>query len=178
QNNNEIKRAYIDMTKQNIEFRYPIIKLDLIIKSFDYASGNLGVRLMTQDGKNIDTIISEGVNWTGWHNVEVDLPTTISLYPLRLTNIYYEITEHREDIGVLIFDKLEGVLENNNIETSDFYVVEEQDTLKSISEKIYGSDQYVDEIIINNNLSSPENIRAGKILVLKYREYEDVEVRK
>src|SRR5699024_1661596 len=59
QNNNEIKRAYIDMTKQNIEFRYPIIKLDLIIKSFDYASGNLGVRLMTQDGKNIDTIISE-----------------------------------------------------------------------------------------------------------------------
>lgn len=166
---NEENRAYIDISDKDIEFRYPISKLSLNTKSFNYSFGNLGIRFRTQDGQNIDITIAEGISWTGWYSVEFSLPSKLSQYPLKLTHIYYEIPKNREDMGVLIFDKLEMEQPNNLPEMNFFYMIKVNDTLASISEKIYGTDKFVDEIIEINNLSSSEKIFPGKILILKRR---------
>lgn len=167
QKNDEENRAYIDMSKRKIEFRYPVSKLYLTIKSYNYSHGTLGIRFKTQEDEDIDILISEGIGWTGWNSIEFNLPTKLSLYPLEMTHIYYEIPNGSEDMGVLKFDKLEAVLPNYNVEMNDFYIVKEQDSLASISKKIYGSDEYADEIIKINNLSSKEEIKPGKILILR-----------
>ena len=129
----------------------------------------MGIRLRTPENEYIDLVIREGINWLGWRNIEFSLPDNLSLYPLKLVDIFYEIPNNREDLGVLIFDKLEVQLENQETEIHDFYMVEENDTLDSISIKTYGSDKYVDEIININHLSSRNDIIAGKILILKRR---------
>lgn len=167
--NEEENRAYIDLSNGNLEFRYPIKKLYFTIKTYNYSYGSLGIRLRTPENKDIDLIICEGVNWVGWGNIEFSLPTNLSLYPLKLVNIFYEIPNNREDLGVLIFDKLEVQLENQDTEIHDFYMIEKNDTLDSISIKTYGSDKYVDEIININYLSSHHDIIAGQILILKRR---------
>lgn len=168
-NNEEENRAYIDMRKRNIGFKYPASQLYLTFRSFNYSSGKLGARFRTQDGEYIDVVLLEGIRWTGWGTIEFSLPSTLSLYPLTLTHLYYEIPNNREEIGVLLFDKLEKMQEGHNEEMHDFYRVKEKDTLASISLKIYESDKYVNEIIKNNNLSSPYNLNPGKILLLKRR---------
>lgn len=169
--NQEENRAYIDLSKGNIEFRYPIKKLYLSIRSFNYSYGSLGIRLISPEDEEFDLIISDGISWIGWNEIEFSLPSILSAYPLKLTHIFYEITNNREDIGVLIFDKLEMQIDgqNTNTEIFDFYIVKENDSLKSISTEIYGSDKYVDEIINNNYLSSKDDISPGKILILKRR---------
>lgn len=162
-------RAYIDMSESKIEFRHPIPKLYLRVKSFNYSFGNIGIRLKSNTDEHIDVTVSEGIGWTGWNIVEFNLPAKLSLYPLNLTHIYYEIPSGSEDIGVLIFDNLEAEFPNYNDKINDFYIVREHDNLRSISTKIYGSDKYINEIIEINNLSSKDDIRPGRILILRRR---------
>lgn len=172
-------RAYVDISKQNIELKYPPNELKLWIYSFDYSPGNIGVRAVTQSGEEIEQVISIGVPWLGWGNINVMLPGDTSIYPLKLTHIYYEMGKERDDFGVLIFDKLEAfysnhteeVIQDEKIKASDFmfYEVQPGDTITGISRKVYGTDKYKNEIMANNEIKSGDILVVGKILVLVKR---------
>lgn len=172
ENNNEVdKRAYLDISKKNIQFSNPISKLFFRVKSFSQSSGKLGLRFKTSENEILDMNISDSISWTGWKSIEFSLPADISIYPLDLVYIYYEGSHKGEDIGVLIFDKLEAMNDRNKGKA--FYLVKDKDTLSSISIEIYGSDSYVEEIMQNNNLISEDDIYPGKILILnKGKSYE------
>lgn len=175
----EENRAYVDISKQNIELRYPPNELKLWVYSFNYAPGNIGVRAITQSGEEIETVVSIGVPWLGWGNLNVMLPGDTSIYPLKLTHIYYEMGKERDDFGVLIFDKLEAfysnhteyVIADEKIKPSDyqFYEVQPGDTVTGISKKIYGTEKYKNEIMANNEIKPGDIITVGKILVLVKR---------
>lgn len=165
ENNNKVdKRAYLDISKKNIQFSNPISKLIFRVKSFSQSSGKLGLRFKTSDNEILDMNISDSISWTGWKSIEFSLPADISIYPLDLVYIYYEGSHKGEDIGVLIFDKLEAINDRNKGKA--FYLVKDKDTLSSISIEVYGSDSYVEEIMQNNNLISEDDIYPGKILIL------------
>lgn len=163
-NNKGDKRAYLDISKKNIQFSHPISKLFFTVKSFSKSSGKLGLSFRTNDNEILDMNINDSISWTGWKSIEFSLPADISKYPLDLINIYYEGADEGEDIGVLIFDKVEAVNERDRGQA--FYLVKDKDTLSSISIEVYGSDSYVKEIMQNNNLKSEDDIYPGKILII------------
>jgi type IV pilus assembly protein PilO len=149
------------------------------IYSFDYSPGNIGIRAITQSGEEIEQVVSIGVPWLGWGNINVMLPGDTSMYPLKITHIYYEMGKERDDFGVLIFDKLEAffsnhteeVIQDEKIKASDFmfYEVQPGDTITGISRKTYGTEKYKNEIMANNEIKAGDVLTVGKILVLVKR---------
>ncbi len=171
-------RAYVDISKNNIQISYPPDKLTLWAYSFSYCPGDIGVRVMTQNGDVMHFSGSGGVSWLGWSNVGLALPADKSLYPLNITHLYYEVPLNSDDFGVLVFDKLAVMYAQSAAfsseaeqEASDyfFYKVESGDTISSISRKFYGTTMYNSEIMANNGISAGDVLRPGKILVLKKR---------
>jgi type IV pilus assembly protein PilO len=120
-------------------------------------------------------VASNGISWLGWSEVEAVPPQDLDLYPLKLTHIYFELPFGRDDIGVLIIDKLQAFYpvnedsKGNNQPIYDFYVVKPGDTVTDISRQIYGTVAYKNEIMANNSLSAGDMLTVGKILVLVRR---------
>jgi type IV pilus assembly protein PilO len=168
-------RAYIDLSSKDIELKYPPDKISMWVYSYGYLPGTMGIRLRTQTGEDIDVIVSNGISWVGWSNIEADMPHDLSLYPLKLTHLYYELPFNRDDIGVMLINKLEALYpvnedgEANKKPLNDFYVVQPGDTVSSISRKVYGTIKYKNEIIQNNSLTSGDILPVGKVLVLVRR---------
>jgi type IV pilus assembly protein PilO len=168
-------RAYIDLGDNEIEFKYPPDSISMWVNAFGYSPGTLGMRFRTQGGEDIDVVVSEGISWLGWSNVESRPPADLSLYPLKLTHLYFELPYNRDDFGVFLIDKLEAfypISEDstaNDAPINDFYVVQPGDTVTSISKKIYGTVTYKNEIIKNNSLTSGDILPVGKVLVLVRR---------
>ncbi len=170
----EENRAYIDLGS-GLELNYPPSTINMWVNAFGYSPGTLGLRFRTQDGQDIDVVASQGISWLGWSEVEARPPQDLSLYPLRLTHIYFEMPFSRDDIGVLLIDKLEAhypVNEDsrgNNQPIYDFYVVKTGDSVTSISRQMYGTIAYKNEIMENNSLTSGDVLPVGKVLVLVRR---------
>lgn len=170
----EENRAYIDLGN-GIELKYPPNNISMWVNAFGYSPGSLGLRFRTQDGEDIDVVASKGISWLGWSEVEAAPPQDLDLYPLKLTHIYFELPFGRDDIGVLIFDKLQAYYpvnadsKGNNQPIYDFYVVKSGDTITSISRRTYGTASYVNEIMTNNSLTSGDLLTVGKVLVLVRR---------
>lgn len=169
----EENRGYIDFSKSNIEFKYPPNAVNLWVNAFSYSPGTIGMILRTQTGEDIEVILSEGISWIGWSNVQGNLPQDLKLYPLQLTHLYFEVPYERDDFGVLLFDKME-VYYPENIDGSneanainDFYIVQKGDTASSISRKLYGTIKYKDEIMKNNDIKTGDILPLGKVLVVK-----------
>ena len=101
----------------------------------------------------------------------------MSIYPMKLENIYIEVAEDSEDFGILLLDKLEAVYNRNlgedgsdySISNHIFHAVQIGETLEEISKLYYGSNKYVNEIRNLNEMGSKEVLKSGKILVLKKR---------
>ena len=171
----EENKAFIDLSKADINLNYPPESIGMWINSYAYSPGILGLRFRTQGGEDIDVTASEGISWLGWSNVEAAAPADLNLYPLSLTHIYYELPYNRDDVGVFLIDKLEArypVSEDtaaNSKPANYFYVVEIGDTVTSISKKIYGTVAYKNEIMKNNSLTSGDLLTVGKVLVLVRR---------
>lgn len=161
-------RAYIDMSKQLIKFMYPESRLFIRLKSFNYSSAKLGITFRTYDNEIFDLTIAESIDWIGWKDIEFSISSNLSYYPLELTNIYYQAPNQTEDIGVLFLDKIELEKLDDYDSISNFYTVEENDTLTSIAIKIHGSDRFISEIVKDNNLVSEELI-PGKVLIIRRR---------
>ena len=165
-------RAYIDLLGNNLVFKYPPETISLWVNSFGYSPGILGMRFRTQDGKNIDVSMSEGISWVGWSNINVSPPQDLNLYPLELTHIYYELPYNRDDYGVMLIDKLEAFYPHNEYENAnndlayEFYIVKAGDTVSGIAQHFYGSNKYKNEIMENNGIASGEALPVGKVLVL------------
>jgi len=172
-------RTYIDLSSQNLVFNYPPSELSLMSYSFNYSPGNIGVRILKQDGSTDDIIISNGVSWLGWGKININLLGDTTEYPIRMTHLFYEVAKERDDFGVLIFDKLEVFysehfeesIADDKLKLADytFYEVQYGDTITSISRKIYGTEKFKNEIMSNNEIKSGDVLQVGKILVLVKR---------
>ena len=130
------------------------------------------MRLKGQAGEEIDIEIAQGITWTGWSYLEVDIPSDLKMYPLIIDKLFYEIPFNREDFGIILIDKLEAYYSNNEDsaikeEVNEFYIVKPGDTVTEISRKVYGTTAYKNEIMKLNDISPGEILRVGKILVLK-----------
>ncbi len=171
----EENRVYVDITNQKIQFNYSPEKLSFWVYSFAYSPGNIGLRITTNNGDAMHIKVQEGISWLGWKNLSVDLPKELSLYPIKITSIYYEVPQNTDDFGVILFDKLEVFYphhyETEGQELSEyfFYKVVTGDTITDISRRFYGTTDYKNEIMKNNNISSGDVIVPGRILVLKKR---------
>ena len=169
-------RAYIDLTGYNMEFKHPADAISMWVNAFGYSPGTLGMIFRTQAGEDLDpVVITEGISWLGWSNLEVAPPQDLSLYPLTLTHLYFELPYDRDDFGVFLIDKLEAfypVSEDkaaNEAPANFFYKVEHGDTVTSISRKVYGTIAYKNEIMKNNSLTSGDVLTVGRVLVLVRR---------
>ncbi len=170
----EENRAYIDLGS-GLELNYPPNTINMWVNAFGYSPGTLGLRFRTQDGQDIDIEAAKGISWLGWSEVEAATPKDLNLYPLRLTHIYFEMPFNRDDIGVLLIDKLEAhypVNQDSSVQNQsiyDFYVVKSGDSVTDISRQIYGTIAYVNEIMENNSLTAGDILPVGKVLVLVRR---------
>ncbi len=167
-------RAYVDLGP-GIELKFPPDSVSMWVNAFGYSPGTLGLRFRTQDGEDIDVVASQGISWLGWSEVEALPPQDLDLYPLTLTHIYFEMPFNRDDIGVFLIDKLQAYYpvnqdsQGNNQPIYDFYVVKPGDSVTSISRQIYGTINYMNEILKNNSLTSGDVLPVGKVLVLVRR---------
>ena len=126
----------------------------------------------TQGGEDVPIVITEGISWLGWSNLEAVPPQDLNLYPLKLTHLYFELPYDRDDFGVFLIDKLEAFYPTsedkaaNDAPANFFYKVEPGDTVTSISRKVYGTIDYKNEIMKNNSLTSGDGLTVGRVLVL------------
>ncbi|MCR3956715.1 MAG: LysM peptidoglycan-binding domain-containing protein [Gudongella sp.] len=174
----EENRAMVDITSQNIELKFPPTDLSIHTYSFTYAPGTIGVRIINQDGKEAFIPVNEGISWLGWGRTRINLPGSVAEYPIKITHIYYEMAEGRDDFGVLVFDKLEAIYPHHvdsAYEGTDkepdriFYEVQPGDTVSTISRDVYGTLLYKNEIMKNNDIRTGDVLPVGKILVLVKR---------
>ena len=170
----EKNTAMVDISSSNITLKYPPTHLTIWAYSFSYGPGKIGMKALTQSGEEIDMFMSDGISWLGWSNIEIPLPGDIGEYPIKITHIYYELPEGRDDFGVLIFDKLEAFyphhfedsIEEKKTPEHIFYEVKAGDSVSTISKEIYGTMTYKNEIMEKNDIRPGEVLPVGKILVL------------
>lgn len=165
----EENRAYVDLSKNDVEIKYPPNSIGIWVYAYGYSPGTLGIRFKGQVGEMLDVELSKGVSWIGWQYIEIVPPADLSLYPLKLDKIYLEISYNREDYGVLLFDKLEAYYPaNKNLDKSfySFYIVEKGDTIEKISMKLFGNQDYRKKIMKINDIKQGDILNEGKILVL------------
>lgn len=168
-------RAYIDLSNPNISIKYPPELIGTWIYSYGYSSGTLGMVFETQGGEKVEVTMAEGISWLGWSYIETHLPSDLRLYPLKLDSIYYELPYNRDDYGVMLFDKMEAFYPlnegpgANNKSLYMFYVVQPGDTISNISERIYGTKAYKNEIMKLNEIKPGDILPVGKVLVLQRR---------
>ncbi|MDR7856127.1 LysM domain-containing protein [Tissierella sp.] len=173
----EENRGYIDISKNNIQLKYPPNTVGLWIYSYDYSPATVGIAFRGQMGEDICIPLTEGIGWTGWKYVEANPPDDLIIYPLNLEKLYVEIPKNRDNCGVILIDKLEAVYSRNidengkDVSIGDcmFHVVNSGDTAEKISMEYYGSKKYVNEILKLNEISGLDIIPVGKVLVLKKR---------
>lgn len=161
-------RASINLDSKDILIKYPPYSFGMWVYSYGYSPMILGIKLKTQNNEEVDIKIREGISWIGWNYVETDLPLDISLYPLKLDKIYIELTNYRDDVGVLLFDKLEVNYPKESNKLGLFFryhIVREGETLEDISLKYYGTTSKKALIKEYNEIKS-DNINAGRILVI------------
>lgn len=173
----EENRAYVDITKHNITLKHPPESLGIWIYSYDYSPTTIGIGFKGQMGEDIYVPFAEGINWTGWKYVKATPPSDLSLYPLKLDNIYLEMPKNRDDFGILLLDKLEAIylrnIDENGTDRSIgdyiFHVVEKGESIESISRLYYGTPNYKNEILRLNEMKASDVLPIGKVLVLKKR---------
>ena len=168
----EENRAYIDLREKNIILKYPPNSIGLWVHSYSYSPVTIGMRFVGQMGEKSDVEFTKGISWLGWKYVQVSPPQDISQYPLKLDKLYLELSEGRDDYGVILLDGLEGTYPENEDGSSitynnfSFYIVKEGDTLESISKKYYGDFSKNNLIMATNYLLGNKDLRPGKILVI------------
>lgn len=166
------ERAYIVLDDRNIILKYPPDSIGVWAFSYGYSPITIGFRFQDMDGKKIDLELVKGINWTGWEYISASPPKDVIIYPLKLDRIYLQLGANRDDFGVILFDRIEASYPLNDEEIEeipgyDFYVVKPGDTLKSISEKFYGTQSQYKNIMKDNGLSETSVITSGKVLVIR-----------
>ena len=173
----EENRAFIDISKNNINLKYPPNSIGIWLYSYNYSSVTIGVGFKGQMGEDEFLPFTEGIGWTGWKYLEISPPEDLNIYPLKLDKLYLDMPKDREDFGVILLDKLQAVYSRNlgedgsdkSLSEHIFHVVEKGDTIEKISKLYYGTDRYKDEILKLNEMKPGEILAFGKILVLKKR---------
>lgn len=161
-------KAFVDLSERNIVVKYPPSSSGLWVYSYGYSPVVLGIRLKGQNNEQIDITLSEGVSWTGWKFVEANMPSDLTLYPLKIDKIFIDLAYNRDDYGVLLFDRLEANYPENDNEPGEsfvFHKVEKGETLNSICTKYYNTLNKKNVIMKLNELKT-EEIDEGKILII------------
>ncbi|MCK9216713.1 MAG: LysM peptidoglycan-binding domain-containing protein [Firmicutes bacterium] len=168
------ERAFLVLDDRDIIFKYPPDSIGIWVYSYGYSPVTIGFRFQDPDGNKIDSELSRGVSWTGWEYISASPPKDINIYPLKLDRVYLELGANRDDYGVILFDRIEASFHKNEEEAQEkqgytFYVVKPGDTLKSISENIYGTQSKYRNIMVDNGLNEPSELKTGKVLVIRNR---------
>lgn len=161
-------RAYIDLSDEDISIKYPPSSIGIWVYSYGYSPSTIGIRLIGQNNEEYCLPISEGISWIGWNYVEVAPPLDVSLYPLKIDKLYLELTDYRDDFGVILFDRLEAnypMDSNNSGQSFVFHLVKEGETLDDISIKYYNTTSQKSLIKKYNEITS-DSIQPGRILVI------------
>lgn len=164
----EENKAYIDLSENKILIKYPPESMGLWVNSYSFSPVEIGIRLKGQNNEQFDMIISKGISWIGWNYIEFQLPEDMELYPVQIDKIYLQLSYNREDYGVLIFDKLEAnypKASNRLNKHYIFHIVEDGETLDSISSRYYNTTDKKNLIIKQNELKT-EDVKPGKILII------------
>lgn len=173
----EENRAFVDVTRNNIVIKYPPNTIGIWVYAYNYSTATLGIAFKGQMGEEVLLPLTQGIGWTGWKHIEATPPNDMNIYPLKLENIYLEISENKEDVGVILLDKLEAIYNRNlgedgsNFSVSNhiFHVVQSGETIEKISTLYYGTNKYKNEIMSLNEIGPRDIITVGKVLVLKKR---------
>ncbi len=173
----EENRTFVDISKNNILFKYPPNTIGVWVYSYDYSPATLGLGFRSQLGKDILVSLSDGIGWTGWKYIETNPPSELDVYPLTLEHLYLEVSEGSDDYGVILFDKLEALYSRNlgedgseeTVSNHMFHIVERGESIEGISKKFYGTNIYKNEIMKLNEIKPGEILPVGKVLVLKKR---------
>ncbi|MCK9442987.1 MAG: LysM domain-containing protein [Tissierellaceae bacterium] len=174
----EENMAYADVSRTNINLKYPPNSIGLWIYAYDYSPAAIGIVFKGQMGEEILLPFIDGIGWTGWKYVELSPPGDIDLYPLNIEKLYLEIPKDRDNYGIVLVDKLEAVYNRNMDEDGEdrsvstkyiFHNVEEGESIESISREYYGTDSYMNEILKLNEMKAGDILPVGKVLVLKRR---------
>lgn len=168
-------RAYLDISRNQIILKYPPNSMGMWIYSYDYSPITVGIGFNGQMGGEEFVPLTEGIGWKGWKYLELNPPTNLNIYPLKVDKIYIEMPQDREEFGVILMDKLEAIYTRNlddggsNKGTTDymFHVVDTGDTIEKISMKYYGTIDYGNEILRLNEMKSGDILDCGRVLVLK-----------
>ena len=171
----EENRAFVDISKNNISFKYPANTIGVWVYSYDYSPATIGLSFRGDRGEEIYVPLSQGIGWTGWKYIETNPPSDIDLYPIRLDHLYVEVSEGSDTYGVILFDKLEALYSRNlgedgseeAISNHMFHIVERGETIEGISRDYYRTIVYKDEIMRLNEIKPGDILPVGKILVLK-----------
>jgi type IV pilus assembly protein PilO len=173
----EENRGFIDISKNNIQLKYPPNTIGLWVYSYDYSPATIGIAFRGQMGEDIYVPLTEGIGWTGWKYIETNPPEDLRIYPLNIEKLYIEIQKDRDNYGVLLMDKLEAVYSRNidedgkDMSVGDyiFHIVKPGDTIETISMEYYKTKNFKNEILNLNEISDSDIIPVGKVLVLKKR---------
>jgi len=168
--------GYIDISKGNINLKYPPNTIGIWVYAYNYSPASLGAYFRGQMGEELWLPFTEGIGWTGWKYLELSPPHDMGQYPLKLEKLYIQLPEDRDDYGILLMDKLEAVYSRNMDDdgqdaslVSDyiFHLVEPGDTLTQISKEYYGDIRARAEIMKLNDLGNDDILPVGKVLLLK-----------
>ena len=168
------ERAYLVLDERDIAFKYPPDSIGIWAYSYGYSPVTIGFRFQDPDGNKIYSELAKGIGWIGWEYIPASPPRDINIYPLKLDRVYLELGANRDDYGVVLFDRIEAYFSDINEENEGeqgyiFYVVKPGDTLKSISEDIYGTQNKYKNIMWDNGLNESSEIKPGKVLVIRNR---------
>lgn len=80
--------------------------LSLWIYAYETGNHSIGAVLIDSSGKEFKIIFTERVNWTGWKELETQMPMEIN-YPCKVQRIFVEGIGYEQKItGKYLFDKL------------------------------------------------------------------------
>lgn len=170
--------AYADISRSNINLKYPPNSIGIWVYAYDYSPATIGIVFKGQMGEEILVPFVDGIGWTGWRYLELSPPGDIDLYPLSIEKLYLEIPKDRDDYGIILVDKLEAVYNRNMDEDGNdksvsakyiFHTVEPGESIESISIEYYGTKSYTNEILKLNEMKAGDILPVGKVLVLKKR---------
>ncbi len=184
----EKKTGYILLDNKNITISEAPNSIGIWIYSYKKSADSVNITLRASSGEAIIINLASNIDWTGWKLLEKQLPNDLSIYPLKVDNIFFEVNSSISEQLVLLLDSLSinydteitedlksvriNQSNHNNTYTSTnvneeefiYYEIQKGDTLFSITNKFLGDASYMDLLMQINNIYDKSKIKLGEVL--------------
>ncbi len=147
--------------------------IGLWIYSYDATKHDVDLRIKDKEGKKHDLSLYEGIDWTGWKHLKVDISQDKFTFPIEIERIIIYIKSPVHGKGTLLFDALEAfytidtpIIDEDSVGDYKLYDVQVGDTLNSISETFYNDTSYQDIIKKYNGIKGSSDLKPGKTIII------------